>query len=179
MSLVSERIAENITSGDVDEGKTNYWNKKFGEIKPVLLARLAKDRPQKRTEDEDFFKSLQLKAVNSLEKQFCLQDTKDSLYQEETTACWADNGGDCLFLNSKKPERSVWLGIAEALARRLGQTLYEAFEVLLLCESNEEMIDKLRKSGVPEEDILYCKQALEETRRYQIGKEKRMEEQRG
>ena len=179
VSLVSERIVENIASGDVDEGKTDYWNKKFGEVKPVLLARLAKDRPQKRTEDEDFFKSLQLKAVNSLERQFCLQDTKKSLYHEEATACWTDNGGNYLFLNSKKPEKSVWLGIAEALARRLGQTFYEAFEVLLLCESNEEMIDKLRKSGVPQEDILYCKQALEETLRSLPGKEKGIEEQRG
>lgn len=178
MSLVSERIVENIASGDVNEGKTDYWNKRFGEIKPVLLARLAKDRPKKRTEDEDFFKSLQLKAVNSLERQFCLQDTKKSLHQEEATACWTDNGGNCLFLNSKKPERSVWLGIAEALARRLSQTFYEAFEVLLLCESNEEMIDKLRKSGVPEEDILYCKQALEKTLRSLPGKEEGTEEQR-
>lgn len=179
MTLVSEKIRENIVPGDEEVNKTGHWNKRFEEIRPVLLARLAKDRPEKRTSDEDFFKSLHFKVVNNLEKQFCLTDPRNLMHKEEATVCWIDSSEDCLFINSNKPERRVWSGIAEALARRLGQTYYEAFEALLLCETNEEMIDKLRKIGVPEEDILYCKQALEETFRSLSGKEKGIEEQRG
>ena len=129
---------------------------------PFFLARLAKDRPEKRTEDEEFFKSLRVKVFSGLQRRFSLINTDESLYEEEAIACWPNDEENIVLLNAIKPERELWSGIAESLSSRVGQNYYEAFETLLLCSTDQERIDKLRKSGVSEEDILYCKQVLEE-----------------
>ncbi len=161
MSLVSELITEEVLRGDEIQETTKKWKLKFERIKPVLLARLNKDRPESQTRDQSFFKSLRLYVVKSIEKKYRLFDTGDFLFGEEAVSCWFDND-NILFLNSSMGERSLWSGIAEALAQKLGQTYYEAFENLLLCESDSERIEKLRRAGVPEGDVHYCQQVLKD-----------------
>ncbi len=161
MTLASEMIAEEVIPGEGAFEKTQEWQKRFERLSPILLARLSKDRPESRTKDQEFFRSLKLLAVKNLKKKFKLLNTEDLLFEEEPSACWSSSN-NTIYMNPNSAERSLWSGLAESLAQRLGQTYYEAFENLLLCESDSERIEKLRRVGVPEDDVLYCERVLKE-----------------
>ena len=161
MTLASEMINEEVMHGEEVNKETEKWQKNFKRLAPVLLSRLSMDRPASRTKDQEFFKSLKLLAVTNLKKKFNLLNTKNLLFEEEPSVCWSSSN-NTLYLNVNSAERSLWSGLAELLAQRLGQTYYEAFENLLLCESDSERIGKLRKVGVSEDDVLSCEKALNE-----------------
>ncbi len=161
MTLASEIINEEVIPGEKVNKETEKWQKCFERLAPVLLSRLSMDRPASRTKDQEFFRSLKLLAVTNLKNNFKLLSTKKLLFEEEPSVCWSSSN-NTLYLNANSAERNLWSGLAEALAQRLGQTYYEAFENLLLCESDSERIGKLRKVGVSEDDVLSCEKALNE-----------------
>lgn len=161
MTLASEMINEEVILGEEVNKETEKWQKSFEKLAPVLLSRLSMDRPASRTKDREFFRSLKLLAVTNLKKKFKLLNTEELLFEEESSVCWSSSDST-LYLNANNAERSLWSGLAESLAQRLGQTYYEAFENLLLCESDSERIGKLRKVGVSEDDVQSCEKALNE-----------------
>lgn len=161
MTLASEMVDEEVMPGQKASEETEKWQNRFERLSPVLLARLSKDRPESRTKDEEFFRSLKILAVKRLKKKFKLLNTENLLIEEEPSACWSSSN-NTLYMNANIAERSLWSGLAESLAQRLGQTYYEAFENLLLCESDSERIEKLRRAGVSEDDVLNCESVLKE-----------------
>jgi hypothetical protein len=161
MTLASEMINEEVMPGEEVNKETEKWQKNLERLAPVLLSRLSMDRPASRTKDQKFFRSLKLLAVTNLKKKFKLLNTKNLLFEEEPSVCWSSSD-NTLYLNANSAERSLWSGLAELLAQKLGQTYYEAFENLLLCESDSERIEKLRKVGVSDDDVLSCEKALNE-----------------
>lgn len=161
MTLASEMINEEVMHGEEVNKKTEKWQKNFERLAPVLLSRLSMDRPANLKKDQEFFRSLKLLAVTNLKKKFTLLNTKNLLFEEEPSVCWSSSN-NTLYLNANSAERSLWSGLAESLAQRLSQTYYEAFENLLLCESDSERIEKLRRAGVSEDDVLYCESVLKE-----------------
>jgi hypothetical protein len=161
MTLASEMVNEEVIRGEEVFVETEEWRNRFDRVSPVLFARLRKDRPERRTKDENFFRSLRLSVVKNLKKRFKLLGTGALLFEESPPACWS-NSDNTIYLNPGSAERSLLSGLAEALAQRLGQMYYEAFDTILLCESDSERIDKLRKAGVPEDDILDCERMLKE-----------------
>lgn len=161
MTLTSEMINEEVMPGKEAPEETEEWQRRFERISPVILARLSKDRPESRRKDEEFFRSLRVSVVKELKKKYKLFKADNWLFEEEPSACWSSSD-NTLYLNADSEERSLWSGLAESLSQRLGQTYYEAFENLLLCESDSERIEKLRRAGVPEDDVLYCESVLKE-----------------
>ncbi|MEA3361072.1 MAG: DUF3883 domain-containing protein [Thermodesulfobacteriota bacterium] len=161
MTLASEMINEEVIPGGKVNKETEKWQKNFESLAPVLLSRLSMDRPASRTKDQEFFRSLKILAVTNLKKKFKLLNTEELLFEEEPSVCWASSDYT-LYMNTNSSERNLWSGLAESLAQRLGQTYCEAFENLLLCESDSERIEKLRRAGVPEDDVLYCASILKE-----------------
>ncbi len=161
MTLASEIIDEEVVLGEEISEETEDWRNRFDRVSPVLFARLRKDRPESRTKDEVFFRSLRLSVVKDLKRRFKLLDKDDLLFEEKPSACWSSSD-NTLYLNAGSEERTLLSGLAESLAQRLGQTYYEAFDTLLLCESDSERIEKLRKAGVPEDDVLDCERILKE-----------------
>jgi len=161
MTLASEMVDEEVIPSEEASEETEKWQNMFDRLSPILLARLSKDRPESRTKDQEFFRSLKLLAVKNLKKKFKLLNTEELLFEEEPPVCWSSTD-NTLYMNVNSSERNLWSGLAESLAQRLGQTYYEAFENLLLCESDSERIEKLRRAGVPEDDILYCARVLKE-----------------
>ena len=161
MTLASEMINEEVIPGEEVNKETEKWQKSFERLAPVLLSRLSMDRPASRTKDQEFFRSLKLLAVTNLKKKFKLLNTEELLFEEESSVCWSSSD-NTLYLKANSTERSLWSGLAESLAQILGQRYYEAFVILLLCESDTERIEKLRKVGVSEDDVLSCEKALNE-----------------
>lgn len=161
ITLASEMIAEDIIPGENLLKKSEEWQNRFNKISPVLLARLRKDRPEGRNNDQEFFKSVKLVVVANLTKTFRLLDKQEILFKDQPHTCWS-NSNNTLFLNDSSSERNLWSGLAESLSQRLSQTYYEAFENLILCRSDSERIEKLRKAGVPEDEVTYCENALKE-----------------
>jgi hypothetical protein len=161
MTLISEIIDEEVMPGKEVPGETEEWQRRFERISPVILARLSNDRPESRPKDEEFFRSLKVLVVKELKKKYKLFHADNWLFEEKPSACWSSSD-NTLYLNADSEERGLWSGLAESLAQRLGQTYYEAFENLLLCESDSEQIEKLRRAGVSEDDVLYCQRALKE-----------------
>ena len=161
LTLASEIIDEEVNPGQILNQESEEWQNKFNKISPVLLARLSKDRPEGRDNDQDFFRSVKIVVVTNLNKTFRLLDQKTTLHKDQPHTCWS-NSDNTLYLNASSTERDLWSGIAESLSQRAGQTYYEAFGILILCKSNMERIEKLRKAGVPEDEVSYCENALKE-----------------
>lgn len=161
LTLASEIIDEDVIPGEELIQKSEEWQNRFKKISPVLLARLSKDRPESRTKDQDFFRFVKIDVVANLNKTFRLLDKETILFEEEPHTCWS-NSENTLYLNASSTERNLWSGIAESLSQRLSQTYYEAFENLILCQSDLERIEKLRKAGVPEYEVVYCENVLKE-----------------
>ena len=161
MILASEIIKEEVIKGPPNYNETEKWKEKFKRLQPILLARLAKDRPKSRTEDEEFFRSTSLCVVENLRRRFNLVDSGKTLLEEEVPACWSSSD-TTIYLNINNNEKRLWSALAECLSQRLGQTYYEAFENLLSCDSDAERLEKLRKAGVSEDDVLHCERALSE-----------------
>lgn len=161
LTLVSEIIDEDVFPGEELIQKSEEWQNRFRKISPVLLARLSKDRPESRAKDQDFLRSVKIVVVANLNKTFKLLEKETILFEEEPHTCWS-NSDNTLYLNASSTERNLWSGLAESLSQRLNQTYYEAFENLILCQSDLERIEKLRKAGVPEDEVLYCENVLKE-----------------
>jgi len=70
MTLISEIIDEEVMPGKEVPGETEEWQRRFERISPVILARLSKDRPESRTKDEEFFRSLKVSVVKELKKKY-------------------------------------------------------------------------------------------------------------
>ncbi len=161
MSLVSDIVDEVVSAGPENSQETDSWQKRFERLKPVLLARLGKDRPQNRSNDENFFRSIKLIGVENLKKSFRLKDTENTIFEEEPPACWSTDSDFTIYINVNREEKDIFSALAECLAQRFGQTYYEAFENLLLCETDEERIRKLRRTGVSEDEVKECERSLE------------------
>jgi hypothetical protein len=161
LTLISDIIEENVIPGEEIFLKTEEWQDKFARISPVFLARLSKDRPESRTKDQDFFRSVKIVVVANLNKTFRLLEKETVLFEEEPHTCWS-NSDNTLYLNASSTEKNLWSGLAESLSQRLSQTYYEAFAILILCQSDLERIEELRKVGVPEYEVSYCEDVLKE-----------------
>ena len=161
LTLASEIIDEDVIPGEELIQESEEWQNRSRRISPVLLARLSKDRPESGTKDQDFFRSVKIVVVENLNKTFRLLEKETILFEEEPHTCWS-NSDNTLYLNASSTEINLWSGLAESLSQRLGQTYYEAFQILILCHSDRERIDKLIKVGVPEDEVLYCENVLKE-----------------
>ena len=161
LTLASEIIEEDVIPGEEIISKSEKWQMFLKKISPILLARLSKDRPESRTKDKNFFRSVKIVVTANLSKKFRLLDKETILHQEYPHTCWS-NLDNTLYLNANSTERDLRLGLAESLSQRLNQIYYEAFENLILDQSDSERIEKLRKVGVPEDDIQFCKDELNE-----------------
>lgn len=161
LTLVSEIIDEDVIPEEELIQKSEEWQSRFKRISPILLARLSKDRPEIRIKDQDLFRSVKIAVVENLNKTFRLKEKETILFKEESHACWS-NSDNTLYLNASSTEINLWSGLAESLSQSLGQTYYEAFQILILCQSDLERIDILRKVGVPEDEVLYCENVLKE-----------------
>ena len=163
MSPVSQGIHENVRYGNENSNKSKEWQEKFERMQPFLLARLAKDRPESRDQDKSLLQSIKVTAVDGLERDFTIIESDTLLQVETAIACWSgEDGTNHLFLDIRILDRDLWSAIADALAERINRAYYEAFEVLLLCPSDEDKIRKLRHARVSEEDIRHCEEILKD-----------------
>ncbi|MCW5752137.1 MAG: DUF3883 domain-containing protein [Alphaproteobacteria bacterium] len=99
---------------------------------------------------------LVIRAVQGLSKRITTKS--DDIIAETPVRAFKDDSGALLIAASHKPWHGVGLGLARYFLDK--PEFSDVFETILAAEDSEEVLDRLRQRGIPEQELEYVQKAM-------------------